>query len=451
MHIKKQHWFISSLHSGVDYVIMLLAFAAAIFCRFDSQDAFTYLHLFTALILIASLSVPVLLFISGMYSIKHRPYGASRIVTYTTLALMLFLLAVLLLSFIMQTQMIGRGVVILSCSFAFSSLLLHHYIIRKLYQSRYESIAVLFSTTDEELRFKQEFSKRLNIDYTLQINNGEDVIKLDQTKLARVHKIVCSNTILHDYSDELSQLQTNLIPIVPLVSLYEDYEQRCPLDAISSQWFIELSQHEERFYKLKLKRLIDLVIALPLLILSTPLLALLAVLIKLSSKGPALFTQERLGEFGKPFIIYKLRTMTTDAEDAGPQWSQKNDPRVTFIGRLLRLLKLDEIPQLYNVVKGDMSFIGPRPERPEFDNLLKKHFPYFEKRLLIRPGISGWAQIHQSRSESIDDSQRKLEYDLYYLKHANIMLDIFIIVDSIRLIFIENLLVSKLKFKRDTH
>jgi lipopolysaccharide/colanic/teichoic acid biosynthesis glycosyltransferase len=180
------------------------------------------------------------------------------------------------------------------------------------------------------------------------------------------------------------------------------------------------------------KHLFDFIVALHLLVLMAPLMALAALLVKLTSPGPMVYSQTRLGRKGKPYRILKIRTMLHDCETlTGPQWSTPGDSRVTPIGRFLRRTHLDELPQLWNVLKGDMSLVGPRPERPEFATHLEKVIPYYQERLLIRPGVTGLAQVQLPGDSDLESVRRKLSYDLYYVENMNPMLDSKIIGSTV--------------------
>jgi sugar transferase (PEP-CTERM system associated) len=170
------------------------------------------------------------------------------------------------------------------------------------------------------------------------------------------------------------------------------------------------------------------------LILFLPLFPFVVLLVRLSSPGPVFFRQERVGLNGKIFHVYKFRTMVVDAEAAGAQWAQKNDPRVTPVGQFMRKTRLDEVPQLWNVLRGDMSFVGPRPERPEFVSWLAQELPFYEVRNMIRPGLTGWAQIRYGYGATLEQSREKLAYDLYYVKHQTLGLDLLIMFETIKTI-----------------
>lgn len=190
-----------------------------------------------------------------------------------------------------------------------------------------------------------------------------------------------------------------------------------------------------RLYSLA-KYLLEPVIALAILIIVSPILLIGALLVKATSPGPVIYSQERLGFRGRIFKIYKLRSMRVDAESAGPQWASasKTDSLLTPVGGFLRSSHLDELPQLWNIIRGDMGFIGPRPERPEFVNRLRQHFPLFRLRPLMRPGITGWAQIEQGYANSVADSKRKLEFDLFYMIKQSPRLDALILLKTVSVI-----------------
>ena len=210
-----------------------------------------------------------------------------------------------------------------------------------------------------------------------------------------------------------------------------------PVKVISDDWFLR----SHGFHMLgnpvtqRVKRLLDVSLALVLIILTAPLILVSAALIKLTSKGPVFFSQTRVGYQGKLFTIYKLRTMLKDAETSGARWAEADDPRVTKIGGFLRKSRLDELPQCWNVLSGDMSFIGPRPERPEFTSMLSQEIPYYDLRHTVKPGISGWAQVIFPYGASTEDALKKLQYELYYIKHQSLLLDLNIAIRTLFTVF----------------
>ena len=183
-----------------------------------------------------------------------------------------------------------------------------------------------------------------------------------------------------------------------------------------------------------LKRLMDIVLACTTLLLSAPLFLILAILIRLDTKGPVFYRQTRIGYRGQSFEVYKLRSMIANAEPNGACYARSDDPRVTRVGRFIRKTRIDELPQAYNVLKGEMSFIGPRPERPEFVAVLEREIPHYHTRHIVKPGITGWAQVEHEYAASVEGARRKLDYDLYYIQHYNFGLDLIILLKTVRVV-----------------
>ena len=220
------------------------------------------------------------------------------------------------------------------------------------------------------------------------------------------------------------------IKIVP--DLYEIISGQARTTQIYGFPLIDILPQLMPEWEKKIKRLMDIGISLAFLVFTSPITLLAALAIKLDSKGPVLYKQERSGINGKPFNIYKFRSMVQDAEKtSGPIWSMKDDPRITKVGRLIRKLRLDEIPQVINVLKGEMSFVGPRPERPFFVEKLSQEIPLYKRRLRVRPGITGWAQVKHKYDESIEDVKAKLRYDLFYIENMSLRMDLKIIFRTV--------------------
>ena len=196
--------------------------------------------------------------------------------------------------------------------------------------------------------------------------------------------------------------------------------------------FIEISPQPMPLWERAIKRLMDILVSIAVLILGAPVFLVIAIIIKLTSKGPVIYAQERVGRNGKTFTMFKFRTMKQDAEaESGPMWATENDPRVTKVGYWLRKLRLDEMPQLLNVLSGSMSLVGPRPERPHFVDQFKVQIPLYTRRLRVRPGITGWAQVKWKYDESLADVKEKTKYDLYYVENISLMMDMKILINTI--------------------
>ncbi|MEW6127518.1 MAG: TIGR03013 family XrtA/PEP-CTERM system glycosyltransferase [Acidobacteriota bacterium] len=235
----------------------------------------------------------------------------------------------------------------------------------------------------------------------------------------------------------LSLLELRLrdgIAIEESTTFYERLTGKIPTELLRPSWLI-FSNHSRlaRMYKHG-RRLLDIIAAAVGVVLSLPVMLITAILIKLNSRGPIFYTQERVGKGDQVFTIVKFRSMTTDAEKNGPVWARESDSRVTRVGRIIRKLRIDEIPQFFNVLRGDMSLIGPRPERPQFVEMLAQEIPFYSQRHLIKPGLTGWAQIRYPYGASVKDAIEKFQYDLYYIKNQSPVLDLIIVFETIRIV-----------------
>jgi exopolysaccharide biosynthesis polyprenyl glycosylphosphotransferase len=234
---------------------------------------------------------------------------------------------------------------------------------------------------------------------------------------------------------ELYELLTLGTEIHDLTNFYEFVMRKVPLADLEETWFLENLTNRKIFYD-QLKRALEFLAAFLLFIVLSPIEALIAVVIKITSPGPIIYRQIRVGENGRNFVLYKFRTMPADAEKDGVRWAAPGDKRATTFGRFLRYTHLDELPQLVNIMKGDLSFVGPRPERPEFVKTLKERIPYYETRLLVKPGVTGWAQINYRKDSTIEDVKEKIQYDIYYIKNRSLVLDLAIILKTLKSLFV---------------
>ena len=228
------------------------------------------------------------------------------------------------------------------------------------------------------------------------------------------------------------------VRVVEAASLFESLSGRIPLRDLRPSWLIFSGGFQKPRAMSALKRAGEAAVAALMLVLTLPLAALTALCVRLSSPGPVLYRQTRVGLSGKEFELMKWRTMRADAEKAsGPVWATgENDPRVTRLGRFMRKVRLDEVPQLWNVLKGDMSFVGPRPERPHFVQKLRQVIPYYDERHSVRPRITGWAQVKFPYGSTIEDAEEKFEFDLYYVKHMSLLLDIAIVLETAKVMLL---------------
>jgi sugar transferase (PEP-CTERM system associated) len=260
-------------------------------------------------------------------------------------------------------------------------------------------------------------------DHVVALNAGEVVLALEERRNALP-------------LDDLLRIKTTGVHVNEISSFLERETGRVDLATVNPSWFIFSDGFTagQRVSKVA-KRLFDIVASLLVLILMGPVVAVAAIIVKLDSVGPAFYRQRRVGLYGQPYNIFKLRSMRQDAEAGGKAiWAAEADPRITRIGRFLRMTRIDEIPQAWNVLKGEMSFVGPRPERPEFVQELEREIPYYAERHMVKPGLTGWAQINYPYGASIDDARCKLEYDLYYAKNYTPFLDVLILLQTLRVV-----------------
>jgi len=224
------------------------------------------------------------------------------------------------------------------------------------------------------------------------------------------------------------------IRVEEAASFYETLTGKILLDRLRPSWLIFSEGFRISRFTLRIKRIVDVAMAGVLLVVASPVMLLTAMLIKLDSKGPVIYKQDRVAEDWKDYTLYKFRSMVEDAEAYGAQWAEEDDPRVTRVGRVIRQYRIDELPQLFNVLRGDMSFVGPRPERRLFVEELADAIPYYPYRLFVKPGITGWAQVKYHYGASKNEAIEKLQYDLYYIKHMSLFFDLSIIFDTIRVV-----------------
>jgi sugar transferase (PEP-CTERM system associated) len=225
------------------------------------------------------------------------------------------------------------------------------------------------------------------------------------------------------------------VPVFSDLSFQEHHLGRIELDAIDANWLLFADGFQNGVLSRGCKRVFDVAVGLTLTIVTLPLMLIAAAAIKLDSRGPVLYRQERTGLHGEPFTLFKFRSMAMDAEASGkPQWAQKLDPRITRIGAFIRASRIDELPQLLNVLRGEMSMTGPRPERPMFVHELAAVIPFYNHRCYVKPGLTGWAQVHYPYGASVEDAREKLAYDLYYVKNRGMLLDTVILLATVRVI-----------------
>ena len=311
------------------------------------------------------------------------------------------------------------------------------------------------SATLKDIR--REIDERRDCGYTVAAEVPESIDDVDLANPAGV-PVICSNNfdglssmsqtlaigkIVVGFKEkrrifpikELMECRLHGIDIIDGNDFFENLAGKIAVTALNPSWLIFSSGFKKSPIRLQLKRLTDLVVAILLIIICLPLMIITAILIKIDSKGPVIFSQDRMGEKGKAFYVYKFRSMVKDAEkQSGPVWAQSDDDRVTRVGRIIRKLRIDELPQLWNVLKGEMSFVGPRPERKFFVDQLQEKIPYYSVRFSVKPGITGWAQVSYGYGASVEAAAEKLRYELFYIKNMSPLMDLIILLRTIKIV-----------------
>lgn len=240
-----------------------------------------------------------------------------------------------------------------------------------------------------------------------------------------------------DELQQLMQLKMQGYKILTISQFYEQILRKIPVELVSMRGLIFENGFEltSKMFLQRTKRVADIILSILIFLITWPLILIFGLLHKLESPGPIFYTQLRTGKKGENFTIYKLRSMRVNAEASGAVWAQSDDPRITKIGKFTRVTRIDELPQLLNVLKGEMSFIGPRPERPEFNTSLAEQIAFYELRHSVRPGLTGWAQVKYPYGASVEDSKEKLQYDLFYIKNYSLLLDFEILMKTVFVVF----------------
>ncbi|MGV3661593.1 MAG: sugar transferase [Prosthecobacter sp.] len=401
--------------------------------------------------LVGALVLPSLSYIGGLYSHmapRIECWGRAR---WFMLSLAVTLLVLLGMGSVDLDARVGRGVLM----YGFIVLLLgyaaHHFLLpRRVGVNRLRAACIVSGEDDEvAAEILARSSPQLQVVGVLAVNdscvlrgNLPLLGRLDELQTA--HASLGVNTILvrdrhlvmPSLTPVLRRWRYQGVEIMSLADACEIVLQAVPLTLVTESWLFRASSQSGLLYIKKLKRLFDIITALFFLVILWPALLLGIILVKLSSPGPVFFRQPRMGRQGREFVIFKLRSMRLDAEKDGPQWSSEKDNRVFPAGAFLRRYRIDEIPQLFNILRGDMSFVGPRPERPEFIEQLEEQIPFYRERLMVQPGLTGWAQVKYPYGANFEDAWRKHELDLYYIKHMSVLLDFFVLLETTRTVLI---------------
>ena len=391
----------------------------------------------------------------GLYSARSMVLGTAGVYLRLLVSHLVGFVAFVFLAYLVPSLFLGRGLMLASVALALLVVIASRQVFASLIKSNQLNRKVLvYGAGDNAARIEQMMPQLENTGVTISgfIATGDK-----PPRIASAPMLIDSGRSLAEYArrrhidqivvalddrrgtlpiDGLVECRLQGIEVIDLPTFFENNTAKVRLDLMPPSWLIFSSGFNRGALTDIVKRGIDLVASLLLLAVSWPFMLLVAIAIKLEDgwKAPVIYRQVRIGKEGRPFEIYKFRSMRVDAEKDKPQWARDNDPRITRVGSVIRLLRLDELPQLLNVLKGDMSFVGPRPERPEFVELLSEKIPYYNERHRVKPGVTGWAQLNYPYGASDRDSMEKLQFDLYYTKNHSLMLDIAILLQTIEIV-----------------
>ena len=437
--------------AGGEFIIVCTSFLLATLIQLgsDSYLVLNYENGFYKILAVAGLAMLCLHYFD-LYDLERlRSWGEiyfRLLVVLGTLSLLLAAISYLLPNFMLGSGVFLSGLVILTLGLigwraVYAWLIRQPYLRERVYVLGMGERA---NRLVESLRARKDLGLDV-VGWAGAIGNGSMTREsLGATLLALREKQAVDRVIVA-FSDrrgkmpvgELLQLRLSDIKIEEATALLEQISGKIEVEGLHPSWLIFSEGFRLNPTFLLVRRVVSILVALTILALALPLIPLIALAIKLSSPGPVLYRQKRVGRNGVVFHCYKFRTMRPDAEaDSGPTWASDEDPRITPLGRFLRRSRLDELPQLWNVLRGDMGFIGPRPERPEFVEWLTREIPYYQLRHILRPGITGWAQVSYKYGSSLQDAKEKLQYDLYYIKNLSLGLDLLILFQTIKIILL---------------
>jgi sugar transferase (PEP-CTERM system associated) len=427
----------------------------AVYLRFGS-DAPTVLDsgrgLFKILLMVVVTQASFYLF--DLYDFQElRKRGVLYIRTLQALGLTAIVLSMIF--YVFPQMLFGRGVFLLSLLFMLSTMIFWRlFVIWLLGHPRLAERVLIVGTEKNAIGVAREALERPEHGYTIVGFVGDDpglvgqslinprVLGLTQDLQQIVSRYHVGRIVLainerrgHMPLDSLIEMKLrDGIAIEESDSFYERLTGKISTGTLRPSWLIFSSSSRRIAFYRHVRRLLDVSLSVVGLILSVPVMILTAIAIKLESRGPILYTQTRVGQRNQNFTIMKFRSMRVDAEPDGAVWAEEHDPRITRVGRIIRKLRVDELPQFVNIIRGEMAFVGPRPERPEFVAQLEREIPYYSQRHLVKPGLTGWAQIRYPYCASIEDAIQKLQYDLYYVKNQSLLLDVITLFETVRIV-----------------
>ena len=452
---------LSRIHSRVLSLLILESILtcacgiAAVHIRFgsDASNLLVRGHgLLKILLMIAVTQASFYLF--DLYEFREiRKRGVLYVRTLQALGLSSIVLA--LIFYVFPEMLFGRGVFLISLLFMLSTMILWRVVVIWLLgHPRLAERVLILGTESNAIELAREALDRPEQGYKIVGFVGDDPKLVGQSLINP-----CVLGLTENLQEIVNRYHVNRIVLainerrgrMPLDSLiemklrdglvieesdsfFERLTGRVRTGTLRPSWLIFSEPSRRIAFYGQLRRLLDVSLSIVGLILSLPIMAITAIAIKLDSRGPILYRQTRVGQHDRTFTIMKFRSMRIDAEPEGPVWAEKDDPRVTRVGRVIRTLRIDEVPQFVNIIRGEMAFVGPRPERPEFVSQLEREIPYYSQRHLVKPGLTGWAQVRYPYCASVADAIQKLQFDMYYIKNQSLLLDVITLFETVKIV-----------------
>ena len=444
----------------IDVALLMISFFVVYFLRFNAWNfqlfASKFVWIFAGLVVSS-------FYVFGNYDLDDETFGQQIGKHFLSLlAAVVFFLVIVFLTYKERAGIFGRGVIFGTAGGLFVMSLIPRYMIWKVLATLKINQNWLFITNLESLKqLLVELANSRHAKRSVFLLPFQETLDLDVRGLKLAQEQVKSWDVLPDeiqknwssvivalkheeelqlekrYGQLLIHARFNHVRTIDVVQFFESAFKKIPINILNQHWFVMNPGFilVTNISRLRLKRLFDLSVAILLGLLIWPVILISAVIIVLESKGPVFYRQIRHGLRNKPYFVYKMRSMRQDAEKNGAVWAKQKDDRVTTFGNFMRKTRIDELPQLWNVICGEMSFIGPRPERPEFDEKLEQEIPFYALRYLVRPGITGWAQVMYPYGASSEDAKQKLQYDLFYIKNHSFWLDLIIMFRTFKVVF----------------
>ncbi|MCW8998916.1 MAG: TIGR03013 family PEP-CTERM/XrtA system glycosyltransferase [Kangiellaceae bacterium] len=439
--------------AGLEFVVVIGAFYAGVSVRFTEGLSDEFAQLLHTKAVVFGTTVFLSMVAVGLYSRSMRE-DFSQTVIKLLIAVILAVFALFSFYYINPSWFVGRGFFALSLSFAFFAIIISRYIYRSLVDTRLMNSRVMvigtgkMATQLELLKRRSDWRGMTLVGY-LHLRGDKD--EVPEEKIIRSE--LSLEKLVNDYGidelivavdeqrknypvDEIINCKMKGIQVTEISDFFEKRSGRLQIDTLHPNRFIFIEGFNQDYARIVVKRVVDILLSIFMMLITAPVYPVLILLIKRESgwDEPVFYSQIRVGQDEQSFTIYKFRSMVVNAEKQGAQWASKDDTRVTKVGKVMRKTRLDELPQLWNVLKGDMSFVGPRPERPEFVEKLADNISYYRMRHRVKPGITGWAQVCYPYGDDEKDAKEKLQYDLYYIKNYSVFLDLTILAQTAQVI-----------------